>query len=244
MIKKEKQIERLQKIIARAGVTSRRKAEELILNGRVTVNGVVVKNLGIKANPFKDKILVNGKPITFQEKKVYLFYKPKEVLSTTKDPLGRKTIKDFFSHLPFRVYPIGRLDYNSEGLILVTNDGELCHRLTHPSFKIPKTYEVKIRGHPDRKRLLRLIEGIKDKKEFLSAVSVELLKRTKSNTWIEVVLIAGKNRQIRRMCERIGHPVLKLKRIAIGTLTIGDLSPGTFRELKKEEINALLEVTI
>ncbi len=233
-------LERLQKLIAQAGVASRRKAEELIKSGLVTVNGKVVTQLGTKADPEFDHIKVNGKlinPKLEKRKKVYLLLnKPRGVLSSTSDPEGRKLVIDFVPPKYGRVFPIGRLDYNTEGLIILTNDGELAN-LVASSKIIPKKYKVKVKGIPSEKAIERLRRGIRLDDGYKTApAEIVLIKNTEKNSWFEVTLYEGHNHQIRKMFDAIGHSVVKLRRTKIGHLTDKHLPTGKIRELLPEEI--------
>lgn len=230
---------RLQKILAEMGIASRRKAEELILEGRVTVNGKLAE-LGMKADPEVDHIKVDGRLLIRPEPKVYyIFYKPEGVVTTLYDPEGRPTIKDFIKRIPYRIYPVGRLDYHSEGLLLLTNDGELSYAILHPSRKIPKTYIVKVKGHVEEKELDKLRHGIRLEEGLTAPARVRFIRYSEANSWVEITIHEGRKRQVRRMFEKIGHPVLKLKRIAINGLRLGTLKPGEIRQLTKEELQLL-----
>lgn len=234
---------RLQKILAEMGIASRRKAEELILEGRVTVNGKIAE-LGMKADPLVDHIKVDGKLLVRPEPKVYyLMYKPPQVVTTLYDPQGRPTVKDFIKRIPYRIYPVGRLDYHSEGLLLLTNDGELAHAILHPSRKISKTYVVKVKGHVEEKELQKLRQGIRLEDGLTAPAKVKLIRYSEANSWVEITIHEGRKRQVRRMFERIGHPVLKLKRIAINGLRLGTLKPGEVRQLTKEELLTIKKET-
>ncbi|GBD99224.1 ribosomal large subunit pseudouridine synthase B [bacterium BMS3Abin07] len=233
--------ERLQKIIASAGIASRRKAEELIEEGRVTVNGRVAI-IGTKADPLKDHVKVDGKLITARESPVYLiFNKPVGVITTLSDPEGRPTIREYIGKVRQRVYPVGRLDYNSDGLIILTNDGVLANVIMHPKRKIPKKYLVKVRGIPDEIKLDKLRSGIRLEDGLTMPVVIKRtrLSRSGKNTWLGVTIHEGRNRQIRRMFEKIGHPVTKLRRVAIDGITLGALKPGEFRYLAEDEVGRL-----
>ena len=231
--------ERLQKIIAAAGVASRRKAELLIQKGRVTVNGKTVTRLGTKADPQRDHIKVDGKLISKTSRKLYvLLNKPRQVISTVDDPQGRVKVTDFVD-AKTKLYPVGRLDYNTEGLILLTNDGEFAKIVSSAGNHLPKTYHVKVREMPDPTELKRLREGIRLKSGTkLARCKIERLKEGKNN-WYEVTLIQGKNRQIREMFQSIGHPVLKLRRVRIGFLTDKGLPVGQYRHLKEKEVERI-----
>jgi 23S rRNA pseudouridine2605 synthase len=241
--------ERLQKIMAAAGVASRRKAEELITQGHVTVNGQTVTVLGTKADPERDHIKVDGKLLRGPERHTYLLLnKPKGYVTTVSDPEGRPTVMDLVKGVGQRVYPVGRLDYASEGLLVLTNDGELANKLTKAASHVPKTYLVKVAGKPPEAELNKLRDGIKigGRKEEGRAMMRPVhtapaqirLMREGENPWYEITLIEGKNRQIRRMFEEIGFHVEKIKRVRYGPLTL-DVDPGKFRELNPKEVAAL-----
>jgi 23S rRNA pseudouridine2605 synthase len=236
--------ERLQKIIAGSGVTSRRKAEALILEGRVTVNGQVVTQLGAKADPHRDHIKVDGKLIHQDPQKIYiLLNKPRQVISTVSDPQNRTKVTDLVDTNK-KVYPVGRLDYNTEGLILLTNDGEFSRIVTSAGKHLPKVYEVKVKSVPTALDLARLREGLKLKSGVkLARCKVEPMKSA-ANSWYSVVLYQGKNRQIRDMFESIGHPVLKLRRTRIGFLTDQGLALGHSRRLTVEEVQRVLSLRV
>ncbi|MGB9892041.1 pseudouridine synthase [Thermodesulfovibrio sp. Kuro-1] len=232
-------LERLQKILSDYGIASRRHAEELIKEGRVTVNGQIAV-IGQKADPEKDYIKVDGKLLIKPEPKVYYaFYKPRKVITALLDPQGRPTIKDFIKGIKFRIYPVGRLDFDSEGLLLLTNDGELAYKVMHPSSQIEKTYMVKVDGIVEPETIEKLRKGIKIEGKLAVPVSVHLVKKLKANSWIKITLHEGRKRQIRKMLERVGHPVIRLIRIAIDDVKLGDLKPGQLRPLTKEEIEKL-----
>ncbi len=232
--------ERLQKILSKAGHASRRHAEKLIMEGRVKVNGVVIKNLGFKADPRKDHIRVDGKLIgTFEPKAYLVLNKPRGCVTTLDDPLGRPTIRDFLHGEKKRVYPIGRLDFDSEGLIILTNDGELHHRLTHPRYGIPRTYLVKVKGIPDVEAMRRVRDGIVLDDGVTVSAKVHIVKRLKKNSWMRWTVYEGRNRLIKKMCDAISHPVIRLRRIRYGPLTLGDLKLGKYRYLTSKEIDEL-----
>ena len=232
--------ERLQKVLAQAGVTSRREAEEYITAGRVKVNGKVVKELGTKVGP-DAFIMVDGHPV-HRERKIYLlFYKPRGVVTTMKDPEGRKSIADYVKDIPQRVYPVGRLDYNTEGLLLLTNDGELAQAMTHPSHEVNKTYEVTVPGIVPQEKLDLLRIGVKLEDGMTAPAIVDLAgyDYEKNLTRFNVTIHEGRNRQVRRMCDYIGFPVRNLRRVRMGTLTLDGLRRGDCRELFNEEIEEL-----
>lgn len=234
-------MERLQKVIAHAGIASRRKAEEYIVNGRVKVNGKIIRELGTQVGK-NDKVEVDGVPIYKEEYGYYLFYKPKGVISAVSDDKGRKVVTDFFSHIKERIYPVGRLDYDTSGLLLLTNDGEFSQKLTHPSHEIDKVYVAKVKGLAKKHDLLPLtkgmkIEGYKTAPAAFEIISVDL----KTNTSIvELTIHEGRNHQVKKMLQAVGYPVQKLKREKYGDLTLKGLRPGEYRNLNKKEISVLM----
>ncbi len=231
---------RIQKILSTAGIASRRKAEEWIRQGMVTVNGRVVRELGSKADPEKDHIKVLGRLVNPRQPKVVLaVHKPRRVVSTLSDPVGRETVVDLLRGVRSRVYPVGRLDYDSEGLLLMTNDGDLAQRMLHPRFEVPKTYEVKVKGvlTDDEIRALSKGMGLNDCRTVTCRIGK--IRKTEKNSWLRVVLREGRNRQIRRMMEEVGHRVLKLKRIRIGPIELGALPIGKHRYLTAHEVGSL-----
>jgi 23S rRNA pseudouridine2605 synthase len=237
--------ERLQKIIAHAGFASRREAEAMIREGRITVNGRVVTELGSKADPGRDHIKVDGKLITRAENHRYiLLYKPKEVMTTVEDPQGRRTVIDLVRGVRERIYPVGRLDYHSEGLVLLTNDGELAFKVSHPQHGSVKTYNVKVRGVPEERIIDKLrrgitIEGKRTLPCIITAIKTTGRTADEGNSWWEVKLHEGRTQQIRKMFQAVGHPVSKLKRVAIGPIADPKLLPGLWRELTKNEVKLL-----
>lgn len=232
--------QRLQKIIADVGIASRRKAEELILEGRVTVNGKVAE-IGMKADPMKDHIKVDGKLISKPGKRVYYaFNKPRGVMTSMSDPQGRPTVSQFFHGIRHRVFPVGRLDYDSEGLLLLTNDGDFAYSILHPSKKIPKTYLVKIKGVLEDEDIDKLRRGIKLDGRMTAPAKVKKLRKSEANSWIEMTIHEGRKRQIRRMLERIGHDVIRLMRIRINGIEMGPLEPGTYRKLTDKELETIM----
>lgn len=239
---------RLNKYIADCGIASRRHADELIAEGQVMVNGKKVYELGVKIDPSVDRITVKGKPLKPLAQKVYvMFHKPRNVVTTMHDPEGRPTIGDFFARLPVRIFPVGRLDWDTEGLILLTNDGEFSQAVTHPSKEITKTYLAKVSGHPTEEQLNKLRRGISIIGGKVAAKSVERIRRStpgqKSDQydWIKIVITEGKNRQVRLMFEKIGFDVMKLQRVAIGRLRIGNLERGQYMELNLKDIEKVFE---
>lgn len=232
---------RINKFIARAGIASRREAESLIEEGRVCLNGERVDSFATLVDFEKDVVEVDGERIKLPKRYSYfLFYKPKEVMSTLNDPEGRISITQFLPKGIKGLFPVGRLDYHSEGLILLTNDGELSARLLHPRYKVVKTYEVKVKGNPLEDSLHKLRRGIfLEGKKTLPIEIKRIFKRETTHTWLEIKMKEGRKNQIREMFFRIDHPVIKLKRTAIGPIRLGKLKAGEVRELKKEEIEEL-----
>jgi 23S rRNA pseudouridine2605 synthase len=234
-------LERLQKILAQAGVASRRASETLIAAGRVTVNGQVVTVLGYKADPQRDVIAMDGQPLPRPSTQlVYIMLnKPRDVLSTASDEHGRCTVIDLVD-IPERVYPVGRLDYKSEGLILLTNDGELAAKLTHPRSHVEKEYQVLVSGKPTALTLTRWRSGeVELEGKPTASAWVERLKVEGDNTWLKIILTEGRKRQIRQVAQLLGHPVLKLERVRIGSLKLGHLKPGKWRHLNPIEVQQL-----
>ncbi|HLE12861.1 MAG: hypothetical protein A2504_13475 [Bdellovibrionales bacterium RIFOXYD12_FULL_39_22] len=235
---------RLQKYIADCGVTSRRKAEEMIVCGQVTINNQVVTELGTKVNPQEDVVHVDGKLIDLGAvEKVYIVLnKPRAYVTTLNDPEGRPTVMDLCKEVPERVYPVGRLDYLSEGLLVLTNDGELANKIMHPSNNIIKVYEVKVFGIVGMQLLNKLKNGVQTDEGFLRPHSVRVVEQLPNKTWLEFRLGEGRNREIRRLCEACGITVEKLRRVAIGGLTINNLAPGRFMYYSKKQISDLIGV--
>jgi 23S rRNA pseudouridine2605 synthase len=243
----ERNEQRLQKIVAAAGIASRRKAEELITSGRVQVNGQKVTELGSKADPERDHIRVDGKLLKKpQQFRYFMLNKPKGVVTTVSDPEGRPTVMKFFARAGARVFPVGRLDYQSEGLLLMTNDGELANVLTSAASKVEKTYLVKVSGKPTEAELEQLRRGVmiergrrgeREGRVMTQPASVSLVRDT-DNPWYEVILTEGKNREIRKMFEEVGHFVEKVRRVGFGPLIL-DVQPGEMRELNEDEVTQL-----
>lgn len=233
-------MERLQKVIARAGIASRRKAEQLILEGKVKVNGKVVTELGVKVSP-RDRVEVNGIPLEKEHPVYILFYKPRGVISSVKDDKGRKVVTDFLPEIEQRIFPVGRLDYDTSGLLLLTNDGDFANLLMHPSSEIDKVYVAKVKGIPSREKLKELEKGIMLEDGITAPAKAKLLRadRKKNTAVVELTIHEGRNRQVRRMFEAIGHPVMKLKRERYAFLTLKGLNAGDFRELTPHEVKQL-----
>ena len=234
-------MERLQKVMSNAGVASRRESEKLIQEGRVKVNGKVVTELGLKVEQGKDKILVDGKPIYIEEKVYFLLNKPRGVITSAKDEKGRKTVIDLLAAEGKRVYPVGRLDYNTEGVLLLTNDGELTNKLIHPKYKIDKTYQAKVSGIPVEERLDLLRAGIclEDGPTAPALVRLIAVDKEANTATVDITIHEGRNRQVRRMFEKIGYPVQSLKRTKFAMLTLTGLKRGAYRPLTESEIYQL-----
>ena len=230
---------RLQKYIADCGITSRRKAEDLITCGRVKVNGITVTLLGTKISPEKDTVEVDGSLADHRSvEKVYiLLHKPRGFVTTVSDPQGRETVMDLIREVSERVYPVGRLDYLSEGLLILTNDGEMANTIMHPRHEVIKVYEVKIFGILTPQMLFKLREGVTVEGELLKPLSVRPLKQLDNKTWVEFRLAEGKNREIRRICEALDITIDKLRRVAIGNLTINGIAPGRYTYISKRDIH-------
>lgn len=231
---------RLQKFMAQCGIASRRKSEEIISSKRVKVNGITVTELGCKIDPSHDIVTVDGKRIKHIEQKVYIIMnKPKGYVTTVSDEYNRKTVIDLLRDVKERVYPIGRLDYDTSGLLLLTNDGELANKLIHPKYEVVKTYIATVHGKPTEEELQRFRHGLEIDGYITAEAEIEILKDVNDKSVLKIRIHEGKNRQIRKMCEKIGHPVTSLKRIAIGELDLGTLKKGCWRFLKDYEIEYL-----
>lgn len=232
---------RLNKRLADLGVASRRRADQLILAGRVKINGKVVKELGTKVSIKEKNIEVDGQKTLShsQNKHYYLFYKPHKVVTTMSDPENRPCVGEYFKDAPVRLYPVGRLDFDSEGLLLMTNDGDIALKLSHPKFEKKKVYWVKVKGRPTLEATRKLKKGIHLDEGLARAQFIESKKQTHLNSWFTMTLKEGKNRQIRRMWEILGHGVLKLIRVQFGPLHLGTLRPGEVRKLTPQEVEIL-----
>lgn len=237
-------LERLQKIISKAGIASRREAEVLIQNGHVSVNNVIITELGAKAELGRDVIKVDNQVLSNKKKIYILLYKPKGIVTTLHDPEGRKTVTELVKNIDERIYPVGRLDYNTEGLLLMTNDGELTNKLTHPSHNINKTYVARVKGITTEEKLDLLRVGIKleDGVTSPAKVIIKEFDHDKNTTTIEITIHEGKNRQVRRMFEAIGYPVKQLKRTQYAFLTLRGLKRGQYRHLEMKEIEDLINL--
>lgn len=231
---------RLQKLIAGTGLTSRRKAEALIAAGRVLVNGKTVTELGTKVDPARDHVKVDGKHLSAAQPVVYLMLnKPKNVVSTLDDPGGRTTVKDYLRGVSVRVFPVGRLDFDSEGLMLLTNNGDLAQAMLHPRYHVPKTYLIKVKGVLTDEDIRSLEQGVRLEDGMTSPAQVRKVRKVEANSWLEITIREGRKHQVKRMLESVGHPVIKLLRIRMGSLSLGDLQPGEFRFLTDREANGL-----
>lgn len=236
--------ERLQKVLSHAGVCSRRKAEELITKGQVRVNGRVVRELGSEADPMRDTIEVMGEVICRERPKYFLFYKPDRVITSLSDPEGRRTVADYFRNVRERVFPVGRLDYHSEGAILMTNDGELDNLLTHPRYQVNKVYEVTVRGRFSPKAAEKMAKGVKIDTGMTAPCEIEILEynKEKNKTKVRMTLHEGKNREIRKMMEVFHHMVFELVRVQYAFLTLNGLKRGEYRKLTREEVKKLYDL--
>ena len=234
--------ERLQKILAKAGIASRRKAEEMIRGGKVRVDGRIVTEMGTRVDPEIQKIECDGRPVVSQEKKIYiLLHKPAGYLSTVYDPQGRPIITDLLPNIKERIYPVGRLDLTTEGALLLTNDGELAQEILHPSREVNKTYVAKVKGRPSPKKLAALSNGIDLDGRKTWPAELTVLASEQQETTIKIVIHEGRKRQVRKMFEAVGHPVLQLKRIAYGQLELGELKPGKYRFLSPGDIEMIFK---
>lgn len=236
--------ERLQKILAHAGICSRRKAEQLIVEGKVKVNGKVVRELGTEADVSKDRIEALGKVVRPERHRYFLFNKPDRVITSVSDPAGRRTVLQYFPSVRERIFPVGRLDYHSEGLLIMTNDGELDYLLTHPKHGVKKVYEVTVRGRFSRNQADRMERGVKLKDGITSPCEIDIINydKEKNKTVLSMTLHEGKNREIRRMMEAFHYPVFRLVRVKYAFLTLDGLGRGESRRLTTEEVRKLYEL--
>ncbi|MCI5680239.1 MAG: rRNA pseudouridine synthase [Bacteroidales bacterium] len=235
--------ERLQKYLAEAGVASRRKAEELIAQGKVKVNGKVVTQMGMKIDPAKDEVTYLDKKVTTKDTKmVYIMlYKPEGYVTTAKEQFGRPAVMDLIKGVKERIFPVGRLDYDTSGLLLLTNDGDLTYNLTHPKHDVDKTYIAKLYGIPDEGALQKFRRGVVIDGKRTKPAKIQVIDKDKDGRFCtaEIIIHEGRNRQVRKMCEAIKHPVAQLKRVATGDLKLGDLQKGKYRHLTEKEIKYL-----
>ena len=226
---------RLQKWLSQAGVASRRKAEELIQAGQVAVNGIVTTELGARADTSRDKVTVNGKPCEINSARVYIaLHKPEGVITTVTDPFNRPTVMDYIP-ADLHCFPVGRLDYDTSGLLILTNDGEMAERLAHPKYEVTKTYVATVKGIPSNESLSNFRSGLIIDGQRTAPCDIEIIKK-EPNAKIRIKLREGRNRQVRKMCEAIGHPVLSLKRVEVGPVKLGNLDKGQWRYLTAAEI--------
>lgn len=232
-------MERLNKLLAHAGVGSRRQCDELIRAGRVAVNGEIVRDLGTKVDPSTIQLTVDGHPVAIERLVYWLVNKPRGVVCTNFDPAGRVRAIDLVPHVEQRVYTVGRLDESSEGLLLLTNDGDLAFQLMHPRFGVEKTYLVQVQGRPSKSDIDQLLRGVWLSDGKVRAIRIRQVKRQGESAWLRIVLAEGKNREIRRMLARLGHKVLTLKREAIGPVQLDRLPRGKARRLSGAELQAL-----
>ena len=234
-------LERLQKILSQAGIASRREAETIITAGRVTVNGTVVTELGTKADPDTDRITCDGKPVKPVSRKVYiLLYKPAGYMTTLKDPEGRPLVTDLLKGVGARVFPVGRLDYNTEGLLLLTNDGAWANNLAHPRHEVDKEYMVKVQGAVSDEQLKRLVSGGELEDGLTAPAAARVVHEGDKTSWISITIHEGRFRQVRRMCSAVGLSVVRLKRVGYGPLELGTMKPGEYRLLTSREAEKLL----
>jgi 23S rRNA pseudouridine2605 synthase len=235
--------QRLQKLLAAAGVASRREAEKLITSGRVSVDGVVVTELGAKADPDTASITVDGKPIDLHPRKVYvLLNKPRGYASTRRDPHAPRVVTDLVKDAADSLYPVGRLDVDTEGLLILTNDGDFTLKMTHPRHKVPKTYRAEVRGLVPEETLLYLSHGVRleDGMTFPAEIKPAVLNTARETSVVDITIREGRKRQVRRMFEAVGHPVIKLARVSFGNLKLANLRPGEWRFLTQQEVEGLL----
>lgn len=231
---------RLQKYMAQCGVASRRKSEEIILEGRVMVNDIVIKELGTTIDPQKDTVKVDNKKIEMERKKIYIMLnKPVGYVTTLKDKHSEKIVLDLIEGIEERIFPVGRLDADTSGLLLMTNDGDLAYKLTHPSHEVSKKYIALIKGIPNGKKLSRFRKGLKIDGRLTAEAYIRILRKYRDSSVLEISIHEGRNRQVRKMCEYIRHPVIELKRISIGKLSLRDLEIGKWRHLTEKEVKYL-----
>jgi 23S rRNA pseudouridine2605 synthase len=230
--------------LAESGLASRRKAEKLVADGRVTVNGTVVQELGFQVEPGSDFVLLDGKPVRQEDRQYYLLYKPSGYISAVTDPRGRPTVVDLLKGVEVRIYPVGRLDYDTAGLIVLTNDGDFALALSHPRHGVEKEYQARVLGRVTPAELLRLEQGVDIGDFVTSPAKAEVVGTNAGTTTLRVTIHEGKYRQVRRMCEAIGHRVVLLTRIRYGDLTLEGLEPGQFRRLNAEEVSALFALAV
>ena len=236
--------ERLQKFLARAGIASRRAAETMILAGRISVNGQVVRTLGTKVASGRDVVAVDGKDVKLeQERHWYIFYKPVGVITTLSDPQERETISDFTKPLGLRLFPVGRLDYDAEGALLLTDDGEIANKLMHPRHQVERTYLTKVKGVPTPASLQRLLDGVRLEDGPAKAVEASIFNSAEKNTWLKLVVTEGRQHLVKRLCAAVGHPVMRLFRPAHAGISVQKLDPGSLRVLTDDELSIVKSVS-
>lgn len=236
-------IVRLQKYLADAGICSRRKAETLILEGKVTVNNTIITELGTKVDTQKDSVCYDGIKVSIKDKNVYIILnKPIEYITTVKDQFGRLTVMDLIKDIEYRLVPVGRLDYDTSGLLIMTNDGDLVYKITHPKHNINKVYIAQIKGIPTQQEISDFEKGLFIDDYKTSDAKFEILKTENNHATVKITIHEGKNRQVRKMCDKIGHPVISLTRVAIGDIELGQLAVGEYRYLTDDEINYLKKI--
>ncbi len=237
---KDENLMRLQKYIAKAGICSRRKAEQMILDGRVSVNDTLITDMGYKVDISKDKVKVNNQLITLDNDKVYIaLNKPSGVITSVKDEKNRKTVLNFTKDIKQRIYPVGRLDYDTSGLIILTNDGDIANKLMHPSKKVYKKYIAMVDGIPSELELDKLRNGIVIDNKKTAKARAYIIDKINEDAVVVIEIYEGRNHQVKKMCEKIGHPVKRLKRVSIGEIELGDLRPGEWRYLTEKELKFL-----
>lgn len=235
-------MQRLQKIIARSGFTSRRKAEQLIKDGRVSVDGETVSELGAKADPEKQTISIDGHPLVNEPEKIYLLLnKPPGYVTTLNDPQGRPTVISLLKGINQRVFPVGRLDIDTSGALLLTNDGNLANRIAHPRYNVTKTYIARVSGFPSKSDLKRLAEGVEIEGRLTAPARIQKIKSSPHSSILKIVIHEGRKRQIRKMFTAIGYPVMELTRTAYGNLKLGDLPSGKYRILAEKELDKIFQ---
>lgn len=235
---------RLHHFLALSGVDSRRQCEKIITAGRVRVNGRVVSRLGTKIDPEHDDVMVDGKCVKAEKKFYVLLNKPRGYLSSVVDKRERPTVSELVSAVPARLYPVGRLDMDTEGLLLMTNDGVFCYRLTHPRFEVKKTYRAEVRGKPSQRALNQLRKGVEIIDGKTHPATVKLVRSDQRKSMLEIAIHEGRKRQVRLMCKAIGHPIIRLKRIEFGGVRLGNLKPGHYRFLLESEVKNLMLMAI
>lgn len=235
---------RLNKYLAQLGIASRRKADELIAQGRVSINGKQVRQLGVQVHPEQDEVAVDDVPVGKPGKKkhYYALYKPKNVVTTLSDPEKRPCIGDLVELMDTHVFPVGRLDFDAEGLLLLTNDGNISNKLLHPKYHVNKLYRVKVKGHPNKETIGKLRRGVKLEDGFVKPSEVKTEKKLKENAWVQITVGEGKNHLVKRIFMRVNHPVIRLIRTEFGPIKLGDMKPGDLRRLTKQEIQQIQKV--